>query len=201
MIVHTEVSCIPHVAYPWDPAVLRAIHEFDPRVIPVWVTRVYRAVDTGGELVLGRHAIASHVWNPRQPPDMNVYRALMPIRGGPQQRPTQLDLHITRRPKGNGLCGDYVPFGWEVYKLLRRTYDEWSAKERMRYVDEHGEVAQAARARKKAEEEAAYAAKTDSRWLRKHLEQIDQNDLARIAAGGARHEPKPFVHVRQEAAS
>lgn len=199
--VATEISCIPDAVYPFDPDVLRAIHVFDPRVIPLWVRRVYRHSTTGGILVLGRHAIASHVWNPHASIDRNVYRALMPTYRA-SERPTQVDFHHLGPRAGQGLCGPYLPFDGYVSWILRRTYDTWTAKERQAYIETHGEEARATKAKASAEAESEYIAKTDGPWLQKHIEQFDDQDARRIAAGPQPHEAKPFVEVgRQEEAA
>ena len=38
-----HLSAVPDVLYPYDPAVLRAIREFDPNTIPLTITRGFRA--------------------------------------------------------------------------------------------------------------------------------------------------------------
>jgi hypothetical protein len=194
--VATVISCIPDAMYPWDPVVVKAIHEFDRNVIPVWVTKVYRAPDTGGFRKIGLHAIASHVpaINRHGPPQEIVYKALMPTLGGPRERPTQLDLYNANR--GVGLFGwEYIPFDWRIYRLLRSMYDEWSWKQRREYIDEFGPEAQQRKARKEAQDEADYAAATDAAWLKRQVDQFDDDDMKRVAAGGAPHVAKPFVEV------
>lgn len=200
--VATEISCIPDAAYPFDPAVLRAIHVFDPRVIPLWVRRVYRNPSTGGVLVVGRHAIASHVWNPHSSIDRNVYRALMPTYRA-SERPTQVDFHHHGPRSGNGLVGPYLPFDGYVYDVLRRTYDTWSVKERQAYIETHGDEARATKAKAAAEAESDYIAKSDGPWLQKHIEQFDADDAKRVMAGGDKPATKPMVEIHrpEEAAS
>lgn len=201
--VATEVTCVPDVMYPFDPAVLRAIHVFDPRVVPLWVRRVYRHHSTGGIVILGRHAIGSHVWNPRNPIDRNVFRSLMPTYRA-LERPTQVDFHHVggKRP-GNGLCGDYLPFDSFVSYILRKTYDTWTHAERLAYIEKHGEEAKAAKAKAAAEAESEYIVKSDGPWLQKHIEQFDDDDARRVMAGGDKPAPTPFVEVHrpQEATS
>lgn len=197
-MVAVSVQTFPHVLYPWDPAVVKAIHEFDPRVMPVWITRTF-VLPTGGIVSFGRHGIASHVpaVDRHAPIDPIFYKALTSVRGS-AVRPTQLDFHVEHRNGFGGLPGDYMPFDWRVYRILRSAYNEWSWKERKQYQDEHGEEARKKQERAAAEEHAAYVAKTDEAWLNKHIAQFDDQDAARIAAGGLPYEAKPMVEVRQE---
>jgi hypothetical protein len=197
-MVAVRVQTFPHVLYPWDPAVLKAIHEFDPRVIPVWINRVY-VTPTGGTIVVGRHGIASHVpaVDRHQQIDPIFYRALTGIHGS-IERPTQLDFHVEHRNGFGGLPGEYLPFDWRVYRILRSTFNEWTWKEREDYRTEHGEEAQKAAARQAAEAEKAYAAKTDEAFLQRHIDQFDDDDAKRIAAGGEHFKATPMVEMRQE---
>lgn len=197
-MVAVKVQTFPHVMYPFDPAVLRAIHEFDPRVIPVWIDRIF-LTPTGGTLVVGRHGIASHVpaVSRHSPIDPIFYKALTGLHGS-SERPTQLDFHVEHRNGVRGLPGGYMPFDWRVYRILWSTYNEWTWREREDYRAEHGEEARKAAERKKAEEHSDYVIQQDSAWLNRHVEQFDDDDAKRIAAGGEPYKATPTIEVRQE---
>jgi len=186
----TAVSVVPDVLYPSDPAVVRAIREFDPNVIPLFVRRAFRA-STGQVVVRGFHAFASHRWNPSRKPASWTKHVLMPTYSN-APRPTHMDLHLEDRTQriGDGLPGGYVPFDWRQYHGLRAMYDEWSDKQKLQFVEEHGAAAKARLARKKAEAFVAERFATKGHELKGHVARFDKTDAERLLK---EQEPKVMV--------
>lgn len=178
-----SLSCVPDVLYPYDPAPWRAIlREFDPNVIPIMVKRVYIA-PTGERRVYRFHAIGSHRWNPQNKPAKRLDSILLPSdRFMP--RPTHVDLHFEDRSTriGDGLPGEYVPFDWRIYHGLRSLWQDWTASEKIRWMNENDRAAKARRTREAIEaDRQKYAAHpTQQRFLKNHLEKIDKHDVARL---------------------
>lgn len=193
-VVGSETKAIADAVYPWDPAVVKAIHEFDPNVEPLFCKAVYRS-STGGIRVFGWHAIGSLHRDPRYRVPSWAYRVMRPASGRIGLPATQFDLHLKDRrlPKGNGLPGGgaYLPFDWRVFALLRSMYVEWTARQ---VLDFNKRVQEDARriAREKAEQRSEDAWKQDERIMRPHFENIDQHDIARLAEPP---EPKLMVTV------
>lgn len=181
--VGAVVSAVPDVIYPWDPAVVRAIHEFDPNVIPLMVRREYRAA-TGGRLTFRCHAIGSHVWNRTEVAAPWTRSVLTPTwLVDPLRRPTQMDLHLEDRTTrtGDGRPGRYLPFDWRVYYALRANYQRLTAREVINYLEVHGEAEVKKRVQKAADRTEALAREATP-WLKAKLESIARADPVKLVA-------------------
>ncbi len=171
-----EVSAIPDVLYPFDPAVLRAVHrEFDPHVLPVIVRRVFRS-STGGFRVARFHALARRHRDFELTPAPWTYRVMMPLRGR-QQSPTVMIMHLEDRTTrlGDGLPGSYLPFNWRVYGALRGLYQTLSTTEKKQLIHQKGRAAQARKKRIAADEMVRRRQRDDAAWLKQKVETI-RND-------------------------
>lgn len=190
------VSAIPDVMYPADPSVLRAIREFDPNVMAVTVTRVYRA-STGEERVERRLAIASHLWNPREEAPAAWTRRILVPTWGPVLHPNHMDMHLEDRSarRGDGLPGTFIPFDWRVHKALRAAWQDWTQTEKVRFIQENDRAAVARRNRLAAEQRIRERHHEDRRFLKRHVEGIDRHDMERILRQVNDPEPAPFVDL------
>jgi hypothetical protein len=200
-IIHDSLTAVDDVLYPHDPAVLRAIHEFDPNVIPCFARVVYQAA-TGAVRVFGWHVIASHVWNRRYRVPKWVGRLMMPTTGS-VLRPTQIDLHLKDRelPKGQGLpgYGAFLPFDWRVHKLLRTMYREYTVQQFMQQQKDIADAKSAARI--KADEEMEYRIKHTARSMGPHFENMDENDMRKLLARAGESpstQPSPVLPFRRK---
>src|SRR5262245_10882368 len=148
-----QVTAIPDPVYPADPAVIKAIHTFDPTVIPLWMRHVYQA-STGEILVRGFHAFGVALWNPRLEPGAWTNRVLTPTTGRPVHV-TNIALELkdepVKRPKGIGraLAARYLPFDWRWVNAMHSCYQEWTAKQVTDYIVENDRAAVAQRERTK----------------------------------------------------
>ena len=128
-------STIPHVMYPWDPAVLRFIREFDPDAIPVIVRHVYRwthyyehgRIDEAITVV--RHGIVRNIRDPGYPV-WNWDWCEMGSTGRRFPPPNQVrDIWQDKsvREHGPDLPGAYLPFDFSYAYALKRA-DEYAGK-------------------------------------------------------------------------
>lgn len=199
--VHTHVQLIPHVMYPYDPAVLRAIREWiDPNAVAVWVTKVYQA-QTGGLRLAGFHALASNVWNPRgEAPAPWTRRVLMPSTGA-LLYPNHMNFHVMdgRTRKGDGLPGEYLPFDYRVFKIARDLYDKWSLRENLLWLRDNGAAAKATRAREAAERRVNERwNSTDGRRVRVAMRDFTKADVDQRIRELVDPPRKTYVDVRRK---
>jgi hypothetical protein len=125
------------VMYPWDPAVIRAIREFEPTAMPITVRSIWQKADYGnlGEpFVLVRHGIARVVRDALLP--THKFRCELPVQPHDDvhalphvlaQNPANwVEVnHYDRddRPHGLDLPGRYLPCDWALYHQLRDSYE------------------------------------------------------------------------------
>jgi hypothetical protein len=129
----------PDVMYPWDPAVIKAIREFCPDVIPITARTTYRYSNYNEQGRLGdpvtfiRHGLARIVRDPKVQPHPAVCR--LPIhttafdRGDPHVlsavEPNWVEVYWQDnevKEHGQDLPGAYLPSDWELYYAVRRSY-------------------------------------------------------------------------------
>jgi hypothetical protein len=193
--IDAHVSAVPDAAYPVDWNIIRAIHEFDPNVMPLMVTKVYQA-QTGEIRKYRFHAIASRRWNPDGAPAEWTRKVLTPTHIFMPQ-PTHMDMHLedlTKKP-GKGLPGAYLPFGWGVYYGLREMYQEWTVAEKLQYMEEHGEEARARKEREWVEKDRETEVRNNKR-AQQHLRNIDKRDIEnRVAKLLEAQKPAPRIVV------
>jgi hypothetical protein len=191
------VQMIDDVLYPIDKAVVRAIHEIDPDVVPVTVKRYYRTA-TGEERCYRYHAVASHHWNWDAELPAWASGVLRPIVGPLTLPPTHMDFHLEGPRRGNGLPGEYIPFDWRVYHIIRSMHQRWSDAERERYVAENSEEARAKKAVAAADARTDQRWKDDRPWLRARLESLfsqNRSDLFAATLGLTKEQLRPSVIV------
>jgi hypothetical protein len=175
--VGIEVSACPDVEVPWDPRVVRAIHnEWDPQILPLVVRRAYRA--TTGELRIARfHALGRYHPDPEFKAAPWTQRVMMPLRGRKKRPQVMLFHHEDRRGRlGDGLPGSYLPFDWRVYKAVRSLYQEMSESQKLRYIDDVEKREKAALV-KAADERTDQRWKEDGEWLRRAWASVTKEDI------------------------
>lgn len=117
---------VPSPEYPWDPAVVRAMVEVDPRVVPLWVIWAYKPpVDTPdqGVYVTGRHGIGLAIDNPKgEQHDFHCLMPTGPIHGLTFKRPTVVHkiYHVSHETEER--IGGFVPWSWWMYYNLREEF-------------------------------------------------------------------------------
>ncbi len=130
--------CYKDVARPWDPAVIRAIREFEPTAMPITIRTTWQHMNRGNPqepFTLIRHGIARCVRDALLP--THRFRCELPIHHEPslfssfpniytRVAPNYVEVnHYDRevRPYGYDVPGAYLPFNWDFYAMLYRDYE------------------------------------------------------------------------------
>lgn len=154
-------SCVPDVAYPFDPAVLRAIRVLCPDAMPITIRSVWQWSNyhelgrLGDPVVLVRHGIARAIRVDDRVSSMHDFRCEMPAwpvpglripgRSISDCRPNYIEVSWEDRgvrSLGQDQPGAYLPFDWELYYSLRQSdIDNRAAlAQSRREVDEDGSI-------------------------------------------------------------
>ena len=189
LLVAEEFSTIPDVRYPWDPAIVRAIREFCPDVVPLLIRSVWRWSNynewghLGEPLVIVRHGIARAISGSDLKIPAHQFYCQMPsgpgygIKSRYLPSPNWMEVNWydkEDRPYGFDLPGAYLPFDWEFYHCLRRAYESTLKPKELakRFTEGRWDADQASK--RKAKEDAAYISRdlekfyciepSDSEW-------------------------------------
>jgi hypothetical protein len=120
-------SCVPDVAYPWDPQIMKAIREFAPDAVPVWVQWVFLSPSETGNpevVVFGRHALGRTVRNLTS--ELEPFRCVMPsmpCQGLTFERPNRIwFIHEgAPNPVAAELPGSFLPFDGSILDRAKRS--------------------------------------------------------------------------------
>lgn len=188
-------SCVPDVAYPWDPAVLRAIREFSPDAQPIHIRTVWKSSRLDGEprtMVLVRHGLARTIRDPICP--VHVFQCRMPstpIPGAPRlTTPNYIEVNWYDkevRPWGYDLPGEYLPFDWEFYYALRASSVKGLSGREVTMLLSNPYYERKERQARFAREEQAYIDRDLNEYAAKKLEQVSDVEREQYALG----EPEP----------
>lgn len=200
--IGTFFSCVPDSMYPWDPAVLRAIREFEPTVVPLTVRFVYRQADYGNlqePVVFVRHGIGRY--------ERSVVAPLMPFSCDMPSTPIPGCRHLPRpnileviwedkKEPGSDLPGPYLPFDWELYASLRQSYvSNLTGKELARKMID-GHASERAREYNRKHDEAAYITRDLEKFYSIEPSEVE---LKEAVLGREPPKPPPMVYVSQGA--
>lgn len=202
-----EYSCVPDPLYPWDPAVLRAIWTFDPRVVPLWVRDIYLSPADTGEpevVVFGRHGIGVTIDTPvGQPIPMPCTMPSMPCQGVSFKAPSTVilvwhsGLFGYTHPKYVDLPGEYMPFDMGLYHYLRASYlDNATSKEVIFDVVE-GQRLRHEKLKSRINAEFEYRMKDVGQYVDKQLERVSEQDWAEHLLSDNKRSTKPSVYLGQ----
>lgn len=208
--VDVAYSCIPDPVYPWDPVVMRAIQEFAPDAVPMWVHWVFLSPgDTGNPqlVVFGRHALGRRIRNMTS--ELEPFRCAMPTmpcQGLTFERPNRIwFIHEgSPNPEHPSLPGTFLPFDGSILDRAKRSAigfrmtekefiehlrDEWIERER-----------KAKEARKRQlEEDLDYRQRDFERYARRQVESISDVEadeyLRAMESGELRRRPSPTIVV------
>jgi hypothetical protein len=192
-------TCVPPPGFEKDPAVTEAIHEFDPRAIPLWRIQRWRT-PASQELNLVHHGLGRYFPVPRYL--RKPLRVEMPMDArGPA--PNMLDVIFeddsTLQYKQGG-PGEYMPWDWSVYAWCRFQYDKTTAEAWLRRAEM--KAARLKRESEAIEAELEYRKKQIEPWLLKKSGEISEYDWKQYMeavwgpnAKELRRKPKPFVDL------
>lgn len=201
-------SCVPDPAYPWDPTVMRAIREFAPDAVPMWVQWVFLSPgDTGNPetVVFGRHALGRAIRNLTS--ELEPFRCAMPsmpCQGLTFERPNRIwFVHEGGpSPQSPALPGSFLPFDGSILDRARRsaigfrmTEKEFVEEMRRELIDRRREEED--RSRKALEEDMEardkdFQAYADKQWEK--ISEVEASEFLR-SAGERKRQPKPTVVV------
>lgn len=132
--VDTLYSCIPDPSYPWNPDMVKAIREFLPDVVPMWVQWVFMRPNSKEKVVFGRHALGRTIKDPGR--DLMPFRCSMPTLpcGGLHfEKPNRIwFIHEGERNRDYpDIPGTYLPFDDSIVHRARESvrYMQLSDKE------------------------------------------------------------------------
>ena len=158
--VAETISACGSEAYPVDPAIVKAIREFEPDFCPLWVTTTYRS-PAGSYKVFGRHAIGidckTHVQEGQHKP-VRVWTATYGVNAG--RRPILVEeliqdekVELIPELKVYG----YAPMDWGFYHKARKSWYE--QKRKLELYSNDPDAEKEAKAYLEAKEEADAKAK------------------------------------------
>lgn len=182
-------SCVAPPGFEKDPAVTRAIQEFDPGALPIW--RIQRWAFPGADSVhlVVHHGIGRYYPFPRQL--RRRFYVRMPV-GAEYPAPNFLDaiFEDTESPSYRmGGPGEYMPWDWSVYRWCRRQFDRITKEKYLELIERHRERME--EFRRKFEEEVEYRKKQIEPWILKQLdERVADQDWAALLAFHAENQSR-----------
>lgn len=122
-----EYSCVPDSAYPWDPQIMKAIREFVPDAVPMWVHWVFLSPHETGNpqvVVFGRHALGRKIRNVVS--ELEPFRCAMPTmpcQGLTFERPNRIwFIHEgSPNPQYSDLPGAFLPFDGSILDRAKKS--------------------------------------------------------------------------------
>jgi hypothetical protein len=127
-------TCIPDAMYPWDPERMKAIREFLPDAVPMWVQWVFLRPNSKEKVVFGRHALGRVIKEPgRELLPFRCSMPSMPCQGLTFERPNRIwFIHEGDRNRDYpDIPGTFLPFDDTIVHRARESarYMRMSEKE------------------------------------------------------------------------
>ncbi len=201
-------SCIPDAAYPWDPVVMKAIWEFAPDAIPMWVQWVFHTPpeDSESEIVIyGRHALGRKIWHPQSEVlPFPCAMPTMPCLGLTFEKPNKIWFVHTGgdNPRSRDLPGNYLGFDDTMLDRAKRSADGFKMSDEEYRQQLREEYLEGPKRRREAlraayEEELGYAHADLERYTAKQMENVSDVEIAewQRTVGQPKRASKPMVIV------
>lgn len=205
-MVEERYSAIPDVAYPPDPAVLRALRAFCPDVTYFAIYSTWRSSKDDGprkHMTLMRHGVARRVEDPRhEVHDFYCEMPATPVPGFPTlYQPNYVELnHYDRhdRPWGYDLPGAYLPFDWYLYYDLYESYfnGEIQASRDLKDATLTPHLAKLEREKASRADEAAYKERDLARYRQRIFEAASEIEMRDYLLGDHTPARKPMIELR-----
>lgn len=189
--VGIDYSCVPDVSYPWDPERVKAIREFMPDVVPLWVQWVFLRPNSKERVVFGRHALGRSIQEPGR--ELLPFRCLMPsfpCQGLTFEKPNRIwFIHEGDRNRDYpDIPGTYLPFNDTIVhraresarylKLSDKEYREQMEKELINDVMKEREARKALSADEREQRDKDF-----HKYADKLLETISDVEMAEYQRG------------------
>jgi hypothetical protein len=166
-------TCVPVPGFEKDPAVTKALREFDPELIPMWRIQLWRFPD-GSQVRAVHHVIGRYFPVPRYM--RRRFHVGMPMdarRKVPNFLDAVLEYDDTLQFRQGG-PGDYVPWDWALYRWCRFQFDKTTVEawERRHEVREQ----RIAKAQADHQAELAYRKKQIEPYLQRLADSLSDRD-------------------------
>ena len=189
-------TCVPDVAHPWDPKIMKMIWKLAPDAVPLWVQWVFMSpADTGNPevVVFGRHGLGRCIRNNRvELPEFRCAMPSMPCAGLKFEQPNMLwFIHEGDRPKEKylDLPGEYLGFDHlllEKVKTMSEGFNMSEAEYKKFLFDEMWAKPKAEHDAKMAAYEADMEARADeiAPYIKRQLDAMSEADMHKMLQAG-----------------
>lgn len=203
--VDIRYSCIPDAVYPWDSGKVKAIREFLPDVVPMWVQWAFLRPNSTEVVVFGRHALGRSIVEPgRELLPFRCTMPSMPCQGLTFERPNRIwFIHEGDRNRDYpDIPGTFLPFDDTIVHRARESarYMKMSEKDfKERMLEELIEAPTLERARRRAamEDDLAQRDKDFHSYADKLLEQVsdvERNEYLKSVGNRGRGSKPTIFH-------
>lgn len=206
--VDVAYSCVPDSAYPWDPQIMKAIQEFAPDAVPMWVHWVFLSPHETGNpqvVVFGRHALGRRVQNMTS--ELEPFRCAMPTmpcQGLTFERPNRIwFIHEgSTNPEHPDLPGTFLPFDGSILDRakksaigFRMTEREFVAMMKEEFIEKERK-AKALR-KQQLDDDMAYRQRDFEAYARKQLNNVSEVEAKEYVDARDRGllKPEPKVSI------
>jgi hypothetical protein len=169
------LSAVADPIYPYDPAVLDAIHEFWPEA--VYLRRLWIYERQGKPYRFMRHALGSYLWNPRTAKP--GFRVEMPV-DATFPVPTQIELTLSTeaKPFHPVMPGEFVEWSWATYHYVRSVYDDQHTPEQRYEMIVQRRLDEEERQKGKLAQEWEYIKNQDRKYEQRCLDALSDVEIA-----------------------
>lgn len=185
LVAPDAYSCVPVPGYEKDPAVTRAIREFDPGAVPIWRIQLWTFPGSSRVEQVVHHGIARYYPVPRYV--RRHFHVEMPA-SDHSDPPNFLDAILEDQAVEEyrrGGPGGHLPWDWSVYRWCRWMYDRITAKSYLDFM----------RAKREKDEREYRAMIEDLEDRKKELEPY----LLRKAESVSEHGWRQYLRLMEEA--
>jgi hypothetical protein len=207
--IATIYTCIPDVAHPWDPNVVRAIWRFAPNFVPMWERRVLLPQGALGDedaIITGRHALGRVLKNQRGwLPELKVTMPSFPCQGLTFERPNDLAFvheDVLEEGQSRDLPGPYLPFDGTIVRkavdlAIGYSMSEKEYKEFLNATIVEASFRDYLRRMQGVEDDMEARDREFQPWAARQVERISDVEMGQyMRSAGRRERPrKPFVVV------
>lgn len=188
--LNIEYTCVPDAMYPWDPAILKKINEFDPGATPLWVRWTFLSPDNTEVVTFGRHAIG------RYKSTLTVDVPQIKVKGMPKnakfKKPNLIEFTWMDQPDGD-LPGKYRAFDSRLLAHCRRNYSVKSSNQMKREM--HAEIDYRKQQAVQREIEQEYRQRELDKYTAKKLAQMSEVEMKEVFSKLQHRERPKKVYV------
>jgi len=195
-------QAFPPAETTWPEELIEAIRrDIDQEICPMWCWNVYRS-SAGGIVKLGRNWLWRAVRDLKGPATAPRYvPACAGVNAGLKPNVELLALEKDRTPQQveDNVAGDFMPFGWWVYDVLKTARDAYEPDYEKEANRREAEALQSQEAQQKAVLDEVHS-RMDNDWkhFKANCAKLSDEELTAIQKHGifgipTESAPKPFV--------